>query len=412
MVPTDSQSGIIHIHLDPLGGLSGDMFLAAVLDTWPDMLEGTVEAMRAAGLPNNWLIDYVAAKDHGLTGSRLNIIPPKEGKLRPTGSFRKIRKRLEDAPMRNSVKSGALRIFTCLAEAEAKVHGVSVDEIHFHEIADWDSVADIVGAAHVIEVLREASWSIGPLPLGNGRVDTEHGPLPVPAPATTLLLQGLPVIDDGIGGERVTPTGAAIARSLTPTSRPEGRTLEISHIGTGFGARTIPGIANALRVLAFHDPKTPKARNGSAETIGVICFEIDDQTPEDLAIGLQRISDMETVHDVKQWPVYGKKGRISTAIQILCEDKALDAVGRMCFLETTTIGLRRRIEERTVLDRTSSSVLVNGFPVRVKKVLRPGGRRTVKAEADSISESAGPEADRSALRRKVEAIGTEEINND
>ena len=84
----------------------------------------------------------------------------------------------------------------------------------------------------------------------------------------------------------------------------------------------------------------------------------------------------------------------------------------MCFLETTTIGLRRRIEERTVLDRTSSSVLVNGFPVRVKKVLRPGGRRTVKAEADSISESAGPEADRSALRRKVEAIGTEEINND
>ena len=80
MVATDSQSGIIHIHLDPLGGLSGDMFLAAVLDTWPDMLEGTVEAMRAAGLPNNWLIDYVAAKDHGLTGSRLNIIPPKEGK--------------------------------------------------------------------------------------------------------------------------------------------------------------------------------------------------------------------------------------------------------------------------------------------------------------------------------------------
>ena len=264
----------------------------------------------------------------------------------------------------------------------------------------------------MIETLSEASWSIGPLPLGSGRVSTEHGPLPVPAPATTLLLQGFPVIDDGIGGERVTPTGAAIARSLEPTPRPDARALEISHSGTGFGSKTLPGIANALRILAFRDARTPEIRNTSTETTGVIRFEIDDQTPEDLAIGLKHLTDMEAVRDVKQWPVYGKKGRMATAVQVLCDEKALDAVGQMCFLETTTIGLRHRIEERTVLNRTSGSVLVNGIPVQVKEVIRPGGYRTVKAEADSISDSGGSEADRSALRRRVEAIAREETNDD
>ena len=118
------------------------------------------------------------------------------------------------------MRERAIAIFTALAEAEAAVHGVPVDEVHFHEIADWDSVADIVGAAWLIEALAPATWSVGALPVGSGRIRTRHGPLTVPAPAAAHLLAGFAMHDDGVAGERVTPTGAAILRQLRPDAAP------------------------------------------------------------------------------------------------------------------------------------------------------------------------------------------------
>jgi uncharacterized protein (TIGR00299 family) protein len=398
------RNDLVHLHLDPLGGLSGDMFLAAVVDAWPELFEGTVSAMRAAGLPADWAVDRLQAIDHGLSGSRFVIAPPAAGRSRPTGSFREIRARLEASPLEAGVRGRAVEIFGHLAAAEARVHGGHPEDVHFHEIADWDSVADIVGAAYLIGRMGTARWSVGPLPLGSGRVVTEHGPLPVPAPATVHLLEGLAVIDDGVGGERVTPTGAAILRALDPLSRPPSRALEIAAGGYGFGTRTLPGVANALRILAFTAARTTPTR----EEIGVIRFEVDDQTPEDLATGLARISALAAVRDVIQWPVYGKKGRLAVAVQVLCDPAALDPVARSCLEETTTIGLRRRVDERTVLPRISRTVEVAGGAVAVKEVLRPGGRRTVKAEADEIAGRAETEAERSALRRRVEDLARED----
>ena len=397
---------IVHLHLDPLGGLSGDMFLAAVVDAWPELLEGTVAAMRAAGLPADWAVERVTANDHGLSGSRFVIAPPAAGRSRPTGSFREIRARLEASPLEVGVRGRAVEIFGHLAAAEARVHGGHPDDVHFHEIADWDSVADIVGAAYLIGRFGGARWSVGPLPLGGGRVVTEHGPLPVPAPATVHLLEGLAVIDDGVGGERVTPTGAAILRALDPLPRPPPRSLAIATGGYGFGTRTLPGVANALRILTFTEAEATTIR----EEIGVIRFEVDDQTPEDLAIGLARIAALAVVRDVMQWPVYGKKGRLAVAVQVLCDPAALDPVSRACLTETTTIGLRRRVEERTVLPRTPRTVEVGGGAVAAKEVVRPGGRRTVKAEADEIATSAETEAGRSALRRRVEDLALEDTD--
>ena len=212
----------LHLHLDPLGGVAGDMFLAALLDAWPEHAEGTFEAMRAAGLPDDWRAELVPYQDGVLAGRRVVIEGPAEGRHGP-GTFRAIRASLAEAPLPAPVRARATSIFTLLAEAEAKVHGVAPDEVHFHELADWDSIADVVGSAWLLEALAPASVSCAPLPIGRGRIATAHGALPVPAPATALLLEGLPMVDDGVPGERVTPTGAAILRHLAGRRRFTGR---------------------------------------------------------------------------------------------------------------------------------------------------------------------------------------------
>ncbi len=395
-----------HLHLDPLGGISGDMFLAALLDAWPRLSAGCVRAMRAAGLPEAWSVDLIPASDHGLTGSRLTVTPPDAAPHGPPGSYREIRRRLEAAPLPPPDRDRAVDIFARLAAAEAEVHGVPPDEVRFHEIAGWDSIADIVGAAHLIEALGGVRWSVGPLPLGRGRVETAHGPLPIPAPATVILLRGFPVIDDGVEGERVTPTGAAILASLGPgTGGPAGGARIVAH-GYGFGHRRFPALANSLRVLGFAAAEDA----GEADRVGVLRFEIDDQTPEDLAIGLGRIAALGPVRDVCQWPVYGKKGRLLVSVQVLCDPVAIDEVAGACLAETTTIGLRWRLESRTVLRRSSRPVTVGGATVSVKSVTRPGGRRSAKAAADDVARAARGRAGRAALARRAQAAALGEAD--
>ena len=229
----NTQKKVSHLHLDPIGGMSGDMFLGTMLDACPELFDGLVRMMRTAGLPDDWQVELNPAKDHAMTGSRLSIVPPASGKSRPTGTFLKIKEMLKDAGLAPNVLTRALDIFTHLAKAEAKAHGTPLENVHFHEVADWDSVADIVGAAFCIEAFPGASWSVGPIPLGGGRVQTSHGPLPVPAPATAELLKGFAVIDDGVSGERVTPTGAAILKSLAPSPNLPKRRFNLQATGPG-----------------------------------------------------------------------------------------------------------------------------------------------------------------------------------
>ena len=377
---------ISHIHLDPLGGVAGDMFAAALLDAFPELESPLVEAIRDAGLPRGVGLRRVAHRDHALTGSRLAVEVPDTAP--PSGRHVEIARRIAASGLPEGAKAHATAIYRHLAEAEAKVHGVPVDEVHFHEIADWDSYADILAAAWLIDRLGAQSWSTGPLPLGRGRVRTAHGSLPVPAPATALLLEGLPVIDDGIAGERVTPTGAAILRHLAPRAEAGGGRIAAS--GIGFGTRVLDGVPNILRALAFI------ADAAGDERVGVIRFEIDDQTAEDLAIGLDRLRGLPRVRDVCQWPAFGKKGRMMAAVQILCDAAAVEQVAEAALSETATIGLRWRIESRRVLEREA----VEG-EVRAKRTRRPDGSVTVKAEADDVA-AAGGYAARAARRRKIE----------
>jgi uncharacterized protein (TIGR00299 family) protein len=401
--PTTSPdpASIRHIHLDPVGGIAGDMFLAAVLDVWPGLFSEVEATMRAAGLPDDWQVRLETGRNGAIAGRRLAIAPG-AGPVRPSGRYGDIRARLEKAGLPPRVVGWALEIFRRLAEAEAAVHGIAVDEVHFHELADWDSVADIVGAATVIAAMPEATWSTAPLPLGRGRVQTAHGALPVPAPATARLLAGLPVHDDGIAGERVTPTGAAIVAALQPATSLPG-TAAVAGSGHGLGSRTLDGVPNVLRLLAFAEVGADVPNS-----IGIIRFEVDDQTPEDLAIGLAAIAGRIDVRDVCQWPVYGKKGRVAMAVQVLCAPEALDAVAAACLSETTTIGLRTRVDARVVLPRSETTVDVGDATLRAKRVVRPDGRRTAKAEADDLAASGGDREARDRLRRLLQAEGGEE----
>lgn len=415
----------MHIHIDPVGGLAGDMFVAALLDAFPPLEAAVQAAVRAAGLPDRFRCDLVAHADHALTGRRFLVLEagrPHRHPHHPDRShdeqghkydpasasehshahdqeqghrpFAEIRAGLSAAALDPGVRDHALAIFTALAGAEAEVHGATTDTVSFHELGEWDSIADIVAAAAIIQALGPATWSMGPLPLGGGVVKSAHGLLPVPAPAATLLMRGLAVRDDGIGGERVTPTGAAIARHLLTLPGKPPRERRLVGTGLGFGTRSLPGISNCVRLLVF-DAAAAEVPDGDRVTS--IEFEVDDQTPEDLAIGLDHVRAHPEVLDVLQTPALGKKGRVVISVRVLCRSAAEDEVAARCFLETTTLGVRLLEVRRRTLPRSSSTVDAGGRMVALKSADR-GSHTTVKVEAGSLREVSGHEA-RERLRR-------------
>ena len=320
--------------------------------------------------------------------------------------FAEIRAWLRASRLARSVAERAEAIFALLAEAEAEVHGIAVEDVTFHEVGAWDSIADVVCAAWLIDSLDPAAWSSAPLPLGGGRVRTAHGMLPVPAPATALLLRGLPTFHDGVGGERVTPTGAAILRHLDPAFEPAGLGGRIARTGHGFGSRRLSGMSNVLRVLVLDPASEPAPRPGAAwreETIGVCSFEVDDQTAEDLAVGLDRLRAADGVLDVVQTPAFGKKGRVAASVRVLARPEARERVIERCFAETATLGVRWQPVRRAALEREEAVADVAGEPVRIKRAHRAGGEVTVKAEMDDVANADGGRTGREERRRRAES---------
>ena len=413
----------MHIHLDPLGGVSGDMFIAAMLDAMPQHWPEVQAAIDGLGLGPEADCSLAAHRDEALVGRRFTVASERlaePGKAHhhhaehrhdheepgPHGhrAWADIRSLIDRSRLEPQVKRDATAIFGLLAEAEASVHGVDVGDVTFHEVGAIDSIVDIVAAARLIGLSQATSWSSAPLPLGSGRVRTAHGVLPVPAPATALLLRGIPVFDDGIAGERVTPTGAAIARHLLrpDLTRSPNQPRRLVASGTGFGTRSYPGIANCLRVLVFDqtadDGSTAKYAH---RELGVISFEVDDQSAEDLSAGLDHIRALPGVHDAIQSMVFGKKGRLATHVQVLVAPDCLEQAIEACFAETTTIGLRHHVVHGAALSRTVDQVDAGERSVRVKAVRRPDGVTTAKAEAADVSPTRGHSA-RKALRHAAE----------
>ncbi len=410
----------MQLHLDLVGGLAGDMFIAALLDAFPEH-EGRVSSAIAAVqgeavVPGEHVSCTLVPQGDGLlNGRRFQVSRVRTGPaFAPLSAesrgnpphlhvtWASIRDRLQAARLPCGVRDVAIGLFQSLAEAEGFVHGVDADAVTFHEVGAWDSIADIVGAAALIDAVDATRWTASPAPLGSGRVQTAHGILAVPAAATVRLLLGMPTLDDGVPGERITPTGAAILRWLCPPTAhvapPCGVRVLLSS-GTGFGTRRLPGLSNHVRVLCF----APVAESdGGHRYLHVLEYEIDDQSGEDLAAGLERIRAHPGVLDVTQTPTFGKKGRMMVRVQVLARQGALDAVIETCFRETTTIGLRHRTVEAVGLARQLRSVDVDGQSLRVKIVARPGGL-TAKAEADDVL-AHDEHARRASLRARAEAV--------
>jgi hypothetical protein len=310
---------------------------------------------------------------------------------------------LQESAIDAETRDRAIAIFELLAKAEGRVHGIAAQDVTFHEVGAWDSIADIVGAAYLLAALGPVSWSLSHLPIGGGRVTTAHGSMPVPAPATAELLEGFSMIDDGVDGERVTPTGAAILRHLRETlgtpDRTATRLMTLAGNGIGFGTRVLPGLSNACRILCFELADTSVIE----DRVGEIRFEVDDQTPEDLAIGIDVLRTHADVLDIIQIPAVGKKGRMIFQIQVLCRREALGDVIDACFTETTTLGLRFDTVVRAKLRRDRSGVGAGGTPVAVKLARRPGGALTAKAEAEDLKSIRGYDA-----RQRARADAEEE----
>lgn len=386
------------IHLDAVGGIAGDMFAAAMVDALPD-LRARVLADAAAVLPHGTGTPvFTAGTSAGLHCLRFGLSTPvgdhdhhHHGHHAHAG-FRGMVARIEAALLSPGTATHATAILRHLAEAEAAIHHVPVDDVHFHEIGDWDSLMDVTAAGSVAAALEGARWSVSALPRGDGLVRTRHGLLPVPAPATAWLLAGFTWRDDGIGGERVTPTGAAILRHLVgaASARVAGR---LQGTGTGAGTRELPGQPNILRATLFD----AAAGVPSEEDILVLCFEIDDMSAEEIGVAADRLRAAGGVRDLVLVPAIGKKGRPVHTFRLLVEPTARDVVAEACFTETATIGLRWQAARRAVLPRTR----LDGDAVRVKTVTRAAGP-SHKAESDDLADIAGLEARRAAKRKAEE----------
>jgi uncharacterized protein (TIGR00299 family) protein len=393
----------MHYHVDPVGGIAGDMFAAAMIDLRPEWESPLHEVFAASGLDRHVEVKSQTHRDHILSGRRFEVSERSGQRAPPHLRYGDIRVLLSSAALSEPVLQRSLAIFELLAQAESRVHGVGQDDVRFHELGAWDSIADVVTASWLIEQTGDASWSCGVLPAGRGRVKTAHGLLPVPSPASALLLEGFPLMDDGLDGERITPTGAAILRYLQPTFGPRTDPMRLCGNGIGFGTKTFETISNVLRVLVFE----PDAKGVHRGRVAVCHFEVDDQTPEDLGLALERLREAPGVLDVVQSPVYGKKGRMGVQIQVLVRPQALEEVLDRCFIETTTLGVRWQIASRAALHREIETRPVGNTQIRVKQANRPGCVVTTKAEMQDLAETRGGFAVRERVRRAAESLYSE-----
>lgn len=324
-------------YLDPFSGVAGDMFLAALLDAGAipaDLLE---ERFATLGLGTVGVATE-KVKRGALAATRLSF--EFEAERTAPRDFRAIRRLIELSGLTDGERRRALEIFEALARAEAKIHDVPLDEVHFHEVGALDSILDVVGAAVAIEALEIDAWYSAKINLGSGFIHTDHGELPVPAPATLELLKGLPTYSSGIEAELTTPTGAAILAHLSPRfALPPARW---NAVGYGAGARDLER-PNALRILLG---EALEYAGTETEEALVIETDIDDMSPQLLPYVQEWLFE-RGAQDVTWHPVHMKKGRLGMRLSVLSPPERGDALCELVFRETTTLGLRiYRVEKR------------------------------------------------------------------
>jgi uncharacterized protein (TIGR00299 family) protein len=289
--------------------------------------------------------------------------PHEHEHVHPHRGLTEIRQIISAAAISESAKTTAIRTFEALGAAEAKIHSVPVESIHFHEVGAADAIVDIVCAAVGAEALGVDEMVCSRLNVGGGTVKCAHGTFPVPAPATVELLKGVPVYSSGIEAELVTPTGAAIAKTLATRfgAFPE---MKIEKSGYGAGSRDFPGHPNVLR-LVIGEALPLLASKTKSETVSVLEANLDDLNPQVFGYVMDRLLE-EGALDVFGMPVQMKKNRPGTLLTVLSKPEDAEKLAQLIFSETTTLGVRRREESRQTLARRWESVRIEWGEVRIK----------------------------------------------
>jgi len=349
------------LFLDLQAGIAGDMLVAALIELGADLdaLSATLDELGFGPLP----VRIEPVMRGAFAATRFVVEPP--GPDTPHRSHAEIVRVLEAAPLAPRVRQRALAVFGRLAIAEGRLHGVSVDKVHFHEVGAVDSIADVVGACIALEQLDIDRIVAGPPPLGHGAVKTAHGRMPLPAPATLALLEGWPVRAAPGPGEWVTPTGAAVLAALAePGSLP---TMVLRGVGHGAGTRDGGPVANVLRAILGEPQPAPLGN----DRVAVIEATVDDMPGEWLPALRDALFAAGAV-DVTATPGLGKKGRPALSLRALAPAGLEEPVARAMLVHSSTIGVRHRIEQRWVLPRRSESVQTAYGAVGVKVVEPPG----------------------------------------
>ena len=355
--------------LDPAAGISGDMTLGALL---------------SLGLPVSWLEELperlglrdvgVTVRDvrrSGITCKQIEFDIPEQPHGRHVGELVRL---VERAPVSDWVKERAVHAFRLVGDAEGRVHGVAPEKVHLHEVGAVDAVLDIVGGIEGFERLGVGGVYHLPVAVGQGWVEAAHGRLPVPAPATAILLEGLEIAGGAgpVEGEATTPTGAALLRVLSAGAPPDRWRI----VGSGWGAgqRDPKHYPNALRIL-IADVAAEAGR------VVLLATDVDDMSPEYVEPLRQALVQAGAL-DVQTWPVQMKKGRQGFRVEVMAPETLAEAVTAELFRHSTTAGVRRWIAERATLPRHQLTVRLDGVAVRVKVL--DGGQPRVKPEYDDV----------------------------
>jgi uncharacterized protein (TIGR00299 family) protein len=275
-----------------------------------------------------------------------------------------IRNLINAANLAPVVKQTAIHAFELLGASEAKIHNVPIEKIHFHEVGAVDAIVDIVAASAGIHALAIDKWHCSPLNVGGGMVDCAHGRFPVPAPATADLLRGLPTYSAHIEKELVTPTGAALIRALAPTFGPQPA-MRVQHIGYGAGTRNPKDLPNVLRL------SIGETNDATHAAVAVLETAIDDLSPQILAYVTERALALGAL-DVMSTAVQMKKGRLGTLLTILADDAQVSVLEDLLLRETSTLGVRIHHERRSCLDRAHTTVVTPYGEIRIKLGSRNG----------------------------------------
>ena len=353
------------LYIDCGMGAAGDMLTAALLELVPDR-DSFLARLNGLGLPGV-VYEAGSAVKCGIRGTHVSVLihgaeeadhPHHEHHDHPHTGLDDVSHVLSRLDLPETVRNDAMAVYESIAEAESHVHGVSVKEIHFHEVGSLDAIADVVAVCLLMDAIAPEQVVASPVHVGSGQVRCAHGVLPVPAPATAYLLRGVPICGGEIRGELCTPTGAALLRHFVHRFGPLP-TMRTSAIGYGMGKKDFPA-ANCVRVLLG------ETENDTGDVVAELSCNVDDMTAEEIGFAMERLLEAGAL-DVFTVPVGMKKNRPGTLIRVLCapadKEKLIDAL----FRHTTTLGLRENLTTRHVQRRRIETLDTPLGPVRVKK---------------------------------------------